>query len=472
MLILNTRFFVTSDLTRQVLWDMAVAWWTTSDNYDFPDPDFKFDKEEYKMESADGKQRVIVNNYESRFIIQLITDSETNMCRYDTVFVLDDASEHHVLQLIQDRSLIEMTTADNKGIRVFIPNLLKEIFWNEYGDDDNGIMTDNLPYRFRKNDVDWVVDVLHGAKTYMNPIVYVSVASKMNIPLVDCDKLASELMGQAHVIVEGSPTVSRLIRDKSTVRHPFNGQIGVYLPNGSSRIYTISDTQDNIWSVINGVRKMLSSIDVPAEYDHTKLRQQHLFSKLANSEDKEFVQLCESMISDKDAEIAELKRKLNDAMSKGNTLQSKFDEMKQESDEQDCVKIVVSGEELYEGEMSDVILRVLKKEYDAMTGDPNLSSSRKYDVLGVVLEHNFPHKTDAELRDVIKSSFKDGTVTREGIERLRSLGFVVKKQGNEHYRIYPEHFEKYVCTASCTPSDKARAAKNCASDFYNVLYGY
>lgn len=470
MLLLNTRFYVTPDMTRQILWDMAVSWWTTSDNYDFPDLSFDFKQEEYQAMSPDGRQKVSVYNYEKRFVIQLFSESDAD--KYETSFILDDISEHKILQITQDRTSLSMTT-DSRSPRVYLPSLMKDILWHEYGDYDQNLITDNQPYTFRKKDVEWVGKLIKGELQFLNPVVYISVAFKTNIPCVDCSKIANDLMGQAHVIVESSPHIARAVRDVADSRNPYNGQVGIYLPDGNVEMVPVHDDEDNTYRVINCVRKMLASVSVPDSFNVAKIRQQHLFDQLANSGDSELVQLCENMLAQRDDEIAKLKEDLRAAVLKSDSLQKNFDKSKQESNEQDCVKIAVSGEEFYDGEIHDVILRVLQKEYDAMTGDPNLSSSRKYDVLGVVLAHNFPCKTDTELINAVKGAFKDGTVTREGIGYLRSIGFVVEQQSsNNHYRVYPKGFGKYYTTIASTPSDKSRGFKNMLTEFTNMLYGY
>lgn len=471
MQLINTRFFVTKELTRRVFWQMAKSWWATSDFYDFPESDFDFQQEEYYMASSDNKQTVHISHYDTCFILQLSTESEQD--RYETSFVLDDVSEQYSIQVVQEHVLLSAST-ENKRPRTHLPNLMKDIFWSEYGDFDGKFLTNNRPYIFGKADAKWLADFLNGKTAGLNPIVYVSVSSSQGLPLVDCNKLAHELMGQAHVVVEGSPHVARMMRDLTNGENPYDGRIGVYLPSGEHTVFSIRDDDATafVYFVVNNVRKMLAGVSVPDEYNIVRIRQQHLFSKLADKEDAELVQLCESMIQDKDAEIAELKRKLKEANLKAESLQASFDRNKQESDEQDSVKFVISGEELYEGEMFDVILRILKREYDSMTGDDRLSSSRKYDVLGVLLAHNFFHRTDDELESAIRKAFDDGVVTREGVGCLRNAGFVVERQSNNHYAVWPDGFEKYKTTFASTPSDKSSGFRNGISDFFNRLYGY
>lgn len=307
--------------------------------------------------------------------------------------------------------------------------------------------------------------------------------SQSGLPDVDCDKIAQALMGQAHVVVESSPLVSDKVRDvlsaslEDNSQQPCNGAVRVLFPGGDSKLFSRNGKSNFDHTVINSVRRSMAGVSVEESFDISKLRQRALMNKLAGSQDKEFVQMCEQMLNEKDTEIISrdreierLKQELYAATNKADTLQVNFD--KTESVADGGVNIAAENPEMYDGEYLNVILKVLRKEYDSMTGDANLAGSHKYDVLGDVLEHNFPCTTDTDLIKCVESAFKDGAVTRDGIGSLERAGFTVKRGSRSpHYKIFFKNFDKYFVTVSSTPSDR-RGLRNTLSELVRILFGY
>ena len=475
MMLLNTRFNVDKALTRTVFVELIKGWLSESERYsDFTLEDFDWESDEYQDELSDLSVKIIVNNYEDRFIFQMINNDAEEGATYTTTYVLDDKSDVPSIQLTQEKLLTQMTLSQGRDYAK-LPVLLKNIFWNEYGGDDNGLLTDNKAFVLRKDDIELGVKLLKNLKDLRNPIVYVSPNLQTGYYELNYDFVAQELMGQAHVIVEGSPRVSNEIKAKTDAMTPFNGAVKIFLPDGTST--TLLPTGKGFNSqVINSVRNTMLQLSVDDSFNINKIRQQHMFAKLGD--DSELSKLCEEMLSEKDkelaeaqAEIAELKKQLMHESGKAEALQQGLNKVT----EDDAKGIFISMEEtdLYECERMDVILKLVKKEYDAMKDDVNLSKSRKFHVLEDVLEHNFPSETDADLIECLRSAFKDGALTREGIGRLQSVGFVVKKDDKQpHYKIKFAGDDRYMAIAPSTPSDKARGSKNMISDFSNILFGF
>ena len=472
-MLLNTRFYVDS-LDRKRLFSFMQGWLIESNGYHFGNFDFDFGTSDICIESDDHSQKLFINNYDERFTVQLITNADGII---NTVnFVLDDVSDKPSLHISLDKSFLTMTT-NNDRFKFYLPRIVRTIFWEELGGDDNGILTDDKPFIIRKNHIDFASDFLLNKKEHLNPIVYVSVSDR-GVPDLNCDFVARELAGQAHVFVENSPLISdyikeRVMGEKPDVYFPTNGEVEILLPNGESQIMRSKKTSNFDYTIINSVRRMMAAVDVPSDFDILKIKHKHIMSKLADGVDKDVYEACEQIISEKDAEISSLRKELNDTKSQLHTLSYKAEGLRsnlsklETSEDNKSVSLSINGSEMYQGEIVNVILKVLRKEYDLMKDDANLSGSRKFDVLGDVLEHNFPPDTGAELADVIKSAFNDGALTKHGIGSLRSAGFVVEK-GNKHYKIYFDGFEKYSASISTTPSD-VRGSKNFVTDFLNTL---
>lgn len=475
-MLLNTAFCVEESLTRSVFLKLAKEWLEESPFYSINLDEFDDTTDEYQITSADDAQSLFVGNYESVFVLQVTHNDSKASATYITNYVLDDKSERHMLHVSQERVNNSISLSPYTA-PIMLPNLLKSIFWNEYGGFDNGLLVDNKAIIIRKDNIDLACKVVKQELSFDNPIVYVSPNMQSGLYDVNYDFLAQSLIGQAHVFVEGSPKISLDIKDLTDSSNPYNGAVKIYLPGTQQSTTLLSHGKGFNNEVIDMVRSALVTVGVPDKFNVTKLKQTHAFSKLGD--DSELTKLFEDMLNDKDREIQllkeaqdELKTQLSSVNAKAASLQSGFSKQN-ESIDGDSISFVVTETDMYDGERNDVILKILQKEYDAMKDDSNLSRSRKFDVISDVLEHNFPCKTDAQLIECIRGAFKDGALTREGIGRLQSAGFVVEKSGRQaHYKLTLNGDSRYEAVFPSTPSDKARGTKNLISDFSNKLFGF
>ena len=197
-----------------------------------------------------------------------------------------------------------------------------------------------------------------------------------------------------------------------------------------------------------------------------------MLSKLGN--DSEVYRLCESMLADKDIAIEQLrnelacaKKELSNANYKVQNLQTSFDKAKEEIDS--TLHFSLSESDLYDSEIKDVVLKVLQKEFDSFSDDVKVQRSRKYTVLGDILANNEISNNHVELIDTLKSAFKDGSLTKEGINDLQAAGFDVEK-GKEHYHVTFNGDNRYKGIFAVTPSDN-RASKNGVAELAKLLFG-
>lgn len=476
MLLLNTQFNVDNTLTRQVLFDIARKWLETSNFYslelDENLVDWDGEPNEYHVECNDGREKAFIANYQNAFVMQFATHEDNDASVFTTTYVLDDTCDPYIMHFSQDRSFTGMS-ANSNSRRVNIPVILKNIFWNEYGAMDGVLPTEDKPYILRKNDISIAADIIQGKIAFQNPVVYVSPDKHSGSYSVNCNVLAQNLMGQAHVVVEGSPIIANLIRDKVDGANAFNGGVKVYIPGGQVLdFYPKPDSGIN-FDIINAVRNMQTRIQINDKYDVSKLKQTYMMSKLGS--DSEIYKICESMLADKDSIIQQLqseldkaKTDLSNAKCKAQNLQESFDKTRAELDK--SVEFELTEDDLYDDEIKTVILKVLQKEFDNIKDDANAQRSRKYDVLKDILDHNFPCDTDTRLIECIRSAFKDGNLTKEGIGCLQASGFKVSK-GKEHYHITLHNDDRYMAVFAVTPSDN-RASKNGTAEFAKLLFGY
>lgn len=475
MILLNTTFHLDpSCFDRRTFFDIIVKWAEYSKFCHLSFDGFDWDADEFKIASEDGCEQAVINNLDDVFAVQLTSPGDKSSTYVTTYVLRGDKTGVPVMHVLQEKIFQSVSLDSSDDISVNMPNILKDIFWNEYGGDDNGILTDIRPIILRKSDIDLGVKILTNRDSFTNPVVYIPCPRNGEYP-VDCELIAQELAGQAHVVVESSPIVSASVQAKTGAKR---NSIEVYFPNSDEGSSSVSfDDEDVAGSVIKMVRKVQSMTAIPDQFDINKIRQAYMFAKLG---DNEATRICEEMIQDRDLRIKQLendlretKKLLSVARSKADNLQGQFDAKSADNDDPAGEPFSFTEKPLYEGEIKDVILRVLQKEYDSIKDDTTIARSRKCHVLKDILDHNFPCTTGIELDKCIRGAFDDGVLTGVGIGRLQASGFVVEKTDRQaHYRVTLGGDDRYVMMVASTPSDKARGAKNAVSNFCNLLFGY
>lgn len=472
MILLNTRFNLEKDFNRKTFMDIVKDWINGSQYLTLTVDDFDFESDvDYQTESEDKTFKIVINNYDSRFIFQVINNDEGSI--FDTVYVLDDKSDEHSM-FVQQNHTYETYAVGLRDPELKVPNILKTIFWDEYGGMDGSFVTDNKALVFRKSDVKLAESIVKKQVEMINPIVYVS-PSQNGLYDVNYDFLAQELMGQAHVVVEGSPRVAQAVREATEGQNPFGGAVNIYFPGGhETRL--LPKGKGFIYEIIRAVRKSLARIEAPENMNPIKLRQSHNLERIKNSTDSEFVELCEEMLAEKDAaidaikkELDTVKQELSASRAKSANLQEGFE--KSGDVNQNAIVFDMDEKDLYPDERKDIILKILQKEYNMIKDDANAGTSRKCDVLRDVVEHNFPSGTDTGLIDTIKRVLKDGVLSKEGIGCLQDIGFGVGKTGGDHYKLIFGDDDRYSFICANTPSDN-RGAKNLISNISNTLFGF
>lgn len=129
----------------------------------------------------------------------------------------------------------------------------------------------------------------------------------------------------------------------------------------------------------------------------------------------------------------------------------------------------MSEKELYEGEIKDVILKVLERERGLLDNDPNLKASRKFHVLTDIGERNLQTGKAEEiaswLREVIDAS---GNLSAQRKRQLIEAGFHI--ENGTHYKITYNEDSRYTFTLAKTPGDY-RANMNTIKDATAALFG-
>ncbi|MCB1367975.1 MAG: hypothetical protein KDK00_09440 [Rhodobacteraceae bacterium] len=137
------------------------------------------------------------------------------------------------------------------------PVLVKQIIDCANGGTDGKLEVSDIPHYFSTDELEIARDVILGRASFALPVVYVSSQDDDRLP-INAEKLAYDLGGLAHVVVEPSRSFSFLLKDETGGRNPYAGAIGLALPGKpiSSRLIPSGDENGIREEVIALVRRV------------------------------------------------------------------------------------------------------------------------------------------------------------------------------------------------------------------------
>lgn len=466
----RTMFAVSSDLTRTEFLSILSAALprtlqteaVTKQLSEFSNGEFLEDTEQEKLS---------LYGTDTHLAMQL-QRKEPNVLLSDT-YVLTTYQEVPVL-FVQTEVFRRNASAPAFEHAMELPEVIRNLFWQEYGGVDHEIPTDNRALVLHKTQVALAEQILSQSLDFFNPIVYIS-PTEDGTYRVFLDRLANRLMGLAHVVLESSPPMSQKVQQRlsKSVFHPQHGEILVLLPGGNTYTPDATVDADTLEDVlVSYIQRVLSDVMMDDTFSFQRVRMEYLTQKLKQERNPD---VYEQVVESQDAEIRQLKQELEDSKSEIYRLsgalssyQASFEKVQEETRPGDIV--LSSGErDLYNGERKDVLLKLVKKELKTMTSNQQ-KTSRKFTLLNDLLEHNTPTGTDQEISKKLKAICQDGTVNKKKKQELEQLGFSVSLGQNGHYKI--AYFDdRYMTTMSSTPSDRC-AGENYVSEFTKKLFGY
>ncbi|MCW1917434.1 hypothetical protein NX862_01570 [Rhodobacter sp. KR11] len=315
--------------------------------------------------------------------------------------------------------------------------------------------------------------VLTGDSEAFLPVVYVSACDDGSF-VVNPEKLAYDLGGLAHVVVEPSREYSFQMRELCGESNPYGGTIGVVLPKlGVVRRFWLggfyTDPRSVELALRSYVQRLVSARAVSLGYEWQEL-QAHFAKRLrvaraiqvpqGKNFEKSYIEALEQEVAAKDETIANLQERLEQLPSDA-VLVGMGDGIIPDG------LAAQLGVELYPGEFSDRVRAVLSlaSATDALAIDPRTAQllERLLKASGVSGRHS------AIIQALKAASKKDDRAVSEILDVLRGLGYVVTKDG-KHFKATPkeELFGLAPITVVNTPSDW-RSVKNTVSQISELI---
>ncbi|MBD5157179.1 MAG: OmpH family outer membrane protein, partial [Butyrivibrio sp.] len=424
MVIFSTKFYVTKELTKEKLIELAFEWINGSPHYEFNN--LRWSGEDlYEQESKKQKFSVVQSNDTKILAIRLENIDDDNIL-WTNDFVYEECDRNNILFVRLAHDAVNKETVVTRGYNR--PRLMKKILQLGYGAKDNNLLISDQEILITEHNLDLAENIICGKTKYLLPIIYVTRRFTDNSTLFDTKELAKDLAGTAHVIVEESTEITSKLKELTDCENPFNGAVHIYYTDKvGTRIIPDEFIEANNfrYKIVNSVCRRLSLIKVDDKYTWGTIRYQKLLEKYrkdkkANLEleevrkeiDKEHKQLVDDMESE-----------LNKLRSKLQFYEYAFQNKKKE--QTGNILLNCNEDDFYEGEIKDMLLRLLQNEKEKMDTDPNQIGWRRYHVLMSILQENEiignGEKLASELKNIMSRLDR---ISAKDKNRLRELGFV------------------------------------------------
>jgi len=410
-------------------------------------------------------------NYDALGFRHEFPDDEGRLWRSEAVLrkgLLDDGQD-----LIRFRT---QCLAQRPGVELESPRkpyLIKSLLQSGWGGLDKTLGVSDQPTWLRKTDEDLsqACSVTLGSATRWLPVVYVS-ALEQNKWLLSSDqikKLAFDLGGVAHVVVEPDRAFSFNLKDETDARNAYGGTIGICLPEKGlvRRFYFGWHTQDSRELAIS-VRFAALNLrqQMPATgWDWTDLQEEALYRQRHHLSDKisaeESASLYQEEIQNLQDRVHELEGQLNN--------QSSSDDLRADDGEflpKNLIQRI--GPEIYAGEISD---RLRYAVFETLAASERIGlDARSKTVLERFVSRTITSPALNEFVEDLNRATRDGKRLSKEVPRLLVRHGYQEKSEKKHVTLESqENFQGLeTLTVPKTPSDH-RASKNLRAQVKKTL---
>jgi len=326
----------------------------------------------------------------------------------------------------------------------------------------------NTPHRLENVDIDIAARLISGSSECRLPIVYVSSGYQGDY-IVNSDRLASELGGMAHVVLEPNRAFSLRLKLEVGSENVYGGTIGVYWPDGAGRRSFFlgreyESSAEIQHAVVEEVRSALANrrpLDRCTWAAVQALVSRSTFEALRAAGSQEVGKYVEEF----DKEIQAKAEQLEDAEREIARLRAEIRKYETRTPIGSGLALRTGKEQdLYPGELAGIVREAIQDASTRVVQD-----SRRAHVLSAIMNVN-EVSSDAErmreeLRDLLRGFKGLDARIRRGLDRM---GFTISEEG-KHCKLVFQGDDRYTFVLPKSGSDQ-RGGLNAASDISRLLF--
>lgn len=317
------------------------------------------------------------------------------------------------------------------------PYLIKALLKNGWGGTDQGFTVSDQPV-WLKDDDDGLLTakaVTLGDAAKWLPTVYVSATGNSSWLLSrrEIEKLAYDLGGIAHVVVEPARTFSFALREATEARNAYGGTLGLSIPGqGIARRYYLGwqiQSGEELAVAVKSAASALRSLMPAFGWDWTELQEQALRAQRERDKNRLTTAESEQLYVEEIENLQDRVRQLEQQLSAASPDNLGTDEGEFSAD--NLVRRV--GPEVYSGEISDR-LRLAAKTTLSVADQIGLDTRSKAVLQRVVDRLPVSPALEELSQDLARATKDPKRVAGELISLLRRHGYS-EKADNKHIRL-------------------------------------
>jgi hypothetical protein len=363
---------------------------------------------------------------------------------------------------------------ESKRPAVRLPEVKKPVLVRTFlrslgGGSDGALRVGSSPLRLGNTDIEVAARLIRGDSPCRLPIVYVSAGFHGNY-IVDGARLAHELAGMAHVVVEPNRPFSLRLRLDVNAENVYGGTVGVYWPDGGGRrLFFLGPefgSRDEVAQAIFDEIRVALTNRRPLDRCTWAFVQESVSRQSISALRASGSQEVEKYVQTFDKELAATTQRLEDANKEAERLRADLRALEARLAASNGALLDIGTEQdLYPNEVLCIIRDAVA---DAERHVPH--DSRRQHVLAGVLKVNPPNKDVAainrkNLKGLLRGSRGMNAKIRRGLEEM---GFSITEEG-KHYKIVFQDDDRYTFTLPKSGSDH-RGGLNAASNIGRLLF--
>lgn len=400
---------------------------------------------------------------------------------WTTDIVLSELKHEIQLRLAREKRIVSVEY--DRSFR--IPYIFKKLIRDGIGGIDSGIPVSDKPLYIDENNLDLVVDLITNNKVYSMPVIYVSHPFSTAEYELDVEELAKDMAGSAHVFVEKSSEVSKLLKDSTESKNAYNGAIDIFCNGDSFRYLRWPEVTANQfrYKISHAVysRMAMRNIDDDISLSSIKLRNrikkmtasdietQKLLLRIEELEEKyKDLQDCFEYASE---EVKTLEKRINELENENFDLKNKLNALsdalsRKQSNKIKTISLEYSEEQFYDDEIKRIILECIKSTV-SIYGTVE-QERRDFHILKDIIEHNEYSYVGNTIKSEMLRIIKKNKLNKADVSDLKGLGFEIQQGSHDKYVFHND--DRYIITVSNSPSD-FRGGENLAHEAVNLIFG-
>ena len=470
MILYSTMLDVNGILTKEKFVELVIKWNQESQHEENVIPGLEWDGKTMNVKYGSDKCWLDIEEYRNGNTVALRYEKvEDNGRIWNTDYVVNFNESKMLIQL--DRSF--EGEANDLDFTFSTPYFLTLLIDEGYLKEDEDLPVAKTPVYITDSNVDMLTRIINGESMYRLPVVYVSRTVYDQEP-VDVNKLSNRLKGVAHVLVQQDRDSDKEIRKLTNDKNEYFGAVGIYFPNksaGSKRfLFRKSSIPDRIMleKIIRIVMSYCNCQQIDGSYTWDGVINSISRDRLINQRQERVKAETErdQLYDVFDDDLKQMQNRIDVLTKENSALRAENAGLNNKLSEIDEKPVIIMGneEDLYPGEIKEIILSILDEELKNRVQE----GSRRRDVLSDIVKNNdYKNVYKDKKKEIQKILGNYNGMSAKVRKALQDFGFRIEEDG-KHYRLTYFGDERYKTTLAKTPSDN-KGGQNIAHEIQKTM---